>query len=324
MTDLERYILEENVEDFLDGIINRRELLRRATLVLGTAAAANSFLVAAGCGPGAQQSAPPSPAPAAGATPQPFATPPPQATTDGVTVKPSDSRIKVESAAVTGFDGAQFISYLARPANGPAKVPGVLVIHENQGLKEHIRDVVRRVATAGFAGLSIDLLSRQGGADKLSNPGDYSAALARLQTGDMIADERSAIAFLKSQPYVDGSLLGATGFCFGGGMVWSLLAAGVSLKAAVPFYGQAPSNIDSIVSNKAAVFAVYAEKDARVTGTKPQAENALKSSGVPYQITVYPGVDHAFHNDTNPARYGPEQAQQAWVATINWFRKYLV
>lgn len=324
MTELERYILEENVEDFLDGIISRRELLRRTTLVLGTAAAASSFLLAAGCGPGTQQGTPPSPAPASQGTPQPFATPPAQATTDGITVKPDDPRIRVEPAAVTGFDGARFLSYMARPAKTSGKVPGVLVIHENQGLKEHIKDVVRRVATAGFTGLTIDLLSRQGGADRLSNPGDYSAALARVQTADMVADERSALTFLKAQPSVDGNLLGVTGFCFGGGLVWSLLAAGVSLKAAVPFYGPAPANIDSLVSTKAAVFAVYAEKDSRVTDTRPKAEAALKSSGVPYQITVYPGVDHAFHNDTNAARYGPPQAQQAWTATINWFRKYLV
>jgi carboxymethylenebutenolidase len=107
-------------------------------------------------------------------------------------------------------------------------------------------------------------------------------------------------------------------------MVWSLLAAGVGLKAAVPFYGPAPTNIDSVVSTKAAVLAIYAEKDARVNGSRPQAETALKSAGVPYQINVYNGVDHAFHNDTNSARYGPEQAQLAWTATIGWFRKYLV
>ena len=322
MTDLERYVLEEHVEDFLDGIISRRELLRRVGLILGSASAAAAFLIAVGCGPGTTRSNAPTAAPTSPPPPSPYATPPAQTTTDGIIVKPDDPCIKREAAAVKAADGTTLISYLARPAKGPARVPAVLVIHENQGLKEHIRDVVRRVATAGYASLAVDLLSRQGGADKLSNPGDYSAALTKLQTADMVNDERTALDFLKAQPYVDGSRLGLVGFCFGGGMVWSVLAAGYSVQAAVPFYGPAPANVDAVGRTKAAVLAVYAEKDARVNGSRPQAESALKAAGVPYQVTVYPGADHAFHNDSGP-RYVPAQAQQAWVDTISWFRKYL-
>jgi carboxymethylenebutenolidase len=322
MTWLERYVLEEHVEDFRDGIISRRELLRRVALIMGSTSAAAAFLVAAGCGPGATSTRTPTPAPSSAPPPSPYATPPAQATTDGITVQPTDPRIKVETASVKAADGSAFISYLARPAKGAAKAPGVLVIHENQGLKEHIRDVVRRVATAGYASLAIDLLSRQGGADKLSNPGDYSAALAKLQTSAMVNDETAALDFLKSQSYVDGARLGVVGFCFGGGMVWSVLASGYNLQAAVPFYGPFPTDVTTLGKINAAVLAVYAEKDARVLGTQARAEAALKSAAVPFKITTYPGVDHAFHNDTG-ARYVPAQAQQAWLDTIGWFRRYL-
>jgi carboxymethylenebutenolidase len=322
MTWLEQYVLEEHVEDFMDGIISRRELLRRVALILGSTSTAAAFLVSVGCGPGTASTSTPTPAPSSPPPPSPFATPPAQATTDGITVAASDPRIKVEAPAVKAADGSTFISYLARPAKGPSKVPGVLVIHENQGLKEHIRDVVRRVATAGYAGLAIDLLSRQGGADKLSNPGDYSAALAKLQTSDMVADEKTALDFLKGQAYVDGSKLGVVGFCFGGGMVWSTLASGYNLQAAVPFYGPAPGDIDAVGKTKAAVWAIYAEKDSRVNASQAKAEAALKVAGVPYKMTTYPGVDHAFHNDSG-ARYVPAQAQLAWLDTIAWFRRYL-
>ena len=120
--------------------------------------------------------------------------------------------------------------------------------------------------------------------------------------------------------------VGVTGFCFGGGEVWSILAAGLDVKAAVPFYGPQPTNYLDIAKTRAAVSAVYAELDTRITGTAQQMEGVPKTAGVPYKITIYPGVNHAFHNDTNAAgdRYNAEQAQKAWVATVEWFRTYLV
>jgi carboxymethylenebutenolidase len=114
-----------------------------------------------------------------------------------------------------------------------------------------------------------------------------------------------------------------TGFCFGGGETWNILCGGIEVKAAVPYYGPQPSNYTELAKTKAAVFAVYAEQDTRITGSASQMEEQLKKAGVPYQVTVYPGVNHAFHNDTGGTRYNAEQAQKAWTATIEWFRKYL-
>ena len=328
MTELERYVLEEHVEDFRDGLIGRRELLRRVTLITGSLAATMTVLTALGCD--VQAPRPPAAAGSAAApspSPSPdvlYATPPPTGTADGITVKPDDPRLAAaERVEFPAADGGKLIGYAARPkAAAAGRAPVVLVVHENRGLQEHIRDVCRRLATAGFVGVSVDLLSRQGGAETLSDAGAYSAELAKRPAADMVADLQAALRYAGG--IGDAARQGTVGFCFGGGMVWNLVVAGAALKAAIPFYGPAPQNVAGLGTTKTAVFAVYAEQDTRITGTAPQMEEQLKRSGTPYQITVYPGVNHAFHNDTNaPPRYGAMQAQQAWVATIDWFRKYL-
>jgi carboxymethylenebutenolidase len=319
MSHFERYVVEEHIEDFNDGLISRRELLRRVTLITGSASATVALLSAMGC------SAEPSGSPAAPvsretSSAQAFATPPASASApDGVTVKENDPRIMVAALDVKGADGAPLINYHAKPASG-TPAGGILVIHENRGLVPHIRDVVRRVATAGFTGLSVDLLSRDGGADKLTDSAAYSAALSKRAVPDMVSDVKQALAALSGTGV--GAALGITGFCFGGGMVWNTLASGVEVKAAVPFYGPAPANMAGLAVTKAAVSAVYAENDTRITSSKDAVEGMLKQTGQPYKITVYPGVDHAFHNDTGQ-RYNAEQAEKAWIATIEWFRQHV-
>ncbi len=323
MNEIQRYILEEHVEDFEDGLMSRRELMRRVTLITGSLAATMSVLATLGCNPDQPRALGPTAAASAappGASPNvPFATPPAQPTTDGITVRADDPRITSAKADVRAQDGTTLIGYLARP-KADGKHAGVVVVQENRGLLEHIKDVVRRVATAGYVGISVDLLSRQGGADKLGD--SYPVELGKRTADDMVKDLIAALDHLKTQAFVDGTKLGITGFCFGGGMVWSTLAAGADVKAAAPFYGPAPSNLDKLATQKAAVYAIYAEQDTRITQSSAMVEEQLKKSGKPYQIVVYPGVNHAFHNDTGP-RYGAEQAQKAWVATIEWFKQYL-
>ena len=337
MNEIQRYLAEEHVEDFRDGVITRREMIRRVTVILGSSAAAAMFLAA--CGVTGGQDARPAPAtptspgqtpaagttaPTAAASPAPavaYATPPASMTTDGVTVKPDDPRITAGPATVKTADGASLIGYLSRP-KADGRYPGIVVVHENRGLLEHIKDVTRRYATAGFVAVSVDLVSRDGGADKLTDQAAYNAALGKRSADDMVKDLQAALDHLKAQPFVNTSKLGITGFCFGGGMVWSVLNAGTAVQAAVPYYGPAPAAVDGIGSTKAAVLAVYAERDTRVTVGKDQIEPQLKKAGVPYRINVYPGVDHAFHNDTG-TRYGADQARKAWVDTIDWSKKYL-
>jgi carboxymethylenebutenolidase len=323
LNETQRYFIDEHVEDYMDGQISRRELLRRVTLISGSAALAATIVAAcgtpapSGAGGVATQSTVPSAA-ATAFVPQAYATPPAAPVPDGVTVKETDPRITVSKPEVKGSDGASLMAYMAKPNTG-ARVPGIVVIHENRGQTEHIRDVVRRVATAGFVGINIDLVARAGGAEKLADSAGYNAELAKRTLTDKLGDHNATLAFLKSQ---STGAIGVVGFCFGGGETWNLVAAGTDLKAAVPFYGPQPANFAEIAKTKSAVSAVYAEQDTRITGTAPQMEEQLKKAAAPYLITVYPGVNHAFHNDTGE-RYNAAQAQKAWVATIEWFRKYL-
>ena len=334
-TDLQRYMIEEHFEDYAEGRISRRELLTRVSYITGGVAASLAVLTALGCNvdqpraasSGATGTTAAATASVKPASPQPkvaYATPPSTATTSPVTVTPDDPRLR--SAADVGIPSsdqkATLLGYEAYP-----KVPiggGVLVMHENTGLTEHIKDVIRRVATAGYMGFGIDLLSRQGGATKLG--GAYSGSLANTTVEQMNADLSTAIAYLQSKGG-DGyapAKVGAVGFCFGGGTTWNIVIAGAPLAAAVPFYGPLPSNVSGLATTKTPVLAIYAEQDTRITASWPDAEAQLKKSGTPYAQKVEPGVGHAFHNDTNgPTRYGPAQAQDAWVATIEWFRRYV-
>ena len=248
-TDLQRYVIEEHFEDYTEGRISRRELLKRVSYIAGGAAASLAALTALGCNPDqpralgtgtAATSAPLEAATPKPASPQPkvaYATPPSTATTDPTTVKPDDPRLRQANAVTipSGDGRATLIGYEAYPALPTGH--GVLVMHENTGLTDHIRDVIRRVATAGYMGFGIDLLSRQGGADKLG--GGYSGALANTTVEQMNADLITAIAYVQAKGG-DGYApvkVGAVGFCFGGGTTWNLVNAGAPLAAAVPFYG---------------------------------------------------------------------------------------
>lgn len=320
MTEFERYVVGEYIEDFNDGVISRRELIRRVTLITGSVAATAALLTAMGCG---AETGPTGPTPAPTSRPtssaQPFATPPAQPSQDGVTVTENDPRITVRPLPVTGADGATLISYAASSAGG-APAGGVLVVPENRGLTTHIKDVVRRTATAGFHAVSVDLLSREGGAERLPDPAAYAAALSRQPVETMVSDLDRALAALSSSG--TGDRLGMVGFCFGGGMVLTALTAGARVKAAVPFYGPAPRDITALARTRAAVLMVYAGNDTRITASRDSVESALRQTGQPYRVTVYPGVDHAFHNDTGQ-RYDAAQAEAAWIATIDWLRQYV-
>jgi carboxymethylenebutenolidase len=220
LNDTQRYFIEEHVEDFRDGFISRRELIRRVTLIAGSAALATTILAACDLSPRPAGSSPaPSASPAASAplVAQPFATPPPAAVSNGITVQPNDPRITVSNPDVKGADGAGLMAYMAKPS-ASGRVPGILVIHENRGQTEHIRDVVRRVATAGFVAINIDLAARGGGAEKLTDSGSYNAELAKRSVADKLSDHGATITFLKGQ---SSGAIGAVGFCFGGGETWT-------------------------------------------------------------------------------------------------------
>jgi carboxymethylenebutenolidase len=195
----------------------------------------------------------------------------------------------------------------------------MLVIHENRGLNDHIRSVASRLAKDGYSALAIDLLSEEGGSETLAQ-GDVQAALSQAPTERLVGDLKAGLDELERR--VPGAKLGVIGFCFGGGMVWALLDAGdPRLAAAIPFYGPAPAAPD-FAGNRAAVLGVYAELDARVNASRETAEVALSAAGLEHEMKVYPGVDHAFFNDTG-ARYNPEQAAAAYADVLDWLARYL-
>jgi carboxymethylenebutenolidase len=329
---LDDYLASEIVLDCSDGIFSRREGLRRLMLLGLSAPAATALLAACGSddeaapttresgstGPAATQAtaAPASVASVAGATTSPATTPAAPATTPASSAAASGSAATEEIT----FPGPQgdVIGVLSTAANPKG---AVLVIHENRGLTPHIRSIPPRLAADGYTALAIDLLSEEGGTATMASDGDATAALSKAPAERMIADLRAGLDELAKR--APGAKLAVIGFCFGGGMTWQLLAAGEPrLAAAVPFYGPAPADPDFSGSQNAAVLGIYAELDARVNASQDTARAALDKAGLVHDIKVFPGVDHAFFNDTG-TRYNAEQAANAYQAMLAWFGEHL-
>ena len=193
---------------------------------------------------------------------------------------------------------------------------GVLVIHENRGLTEHIRTVAGRFAASGYSALALDLLSEEGGTGAFPGEAEVAAALSQIAPTRFDADMKAAVTELKRR--VRSRTLCAIGFCFGGGMIWRLLAAGEKrLDAAAPFYGPFPTGGD-LRRSRAAVLGVYGGLDTRVGATLPAAKAALEAARLKHELLTFREADHAFFNDTG-ARFNPHAAAEAWRRTLNWF-----
>jgi len=194
------------------------------------------------------------------------------------------------------------------------------VCHENRGLTAHIEDVTRRIAKAGYVGLAVDLLSREGGTARH----DFDAIpgiLSKAPPERHVQDFASGLNYAKAQSYAQPERVGMTGFCFGGGVTWRVIAGVPEIRAAVPFYG-VPVAAAEVPKINAAVLAIYAGRDSRVDAYIPAIEAAMQQNGKTFRKIVYAEVDHAFHNDTGD-RYAPVAAKAAWDETLDWFDKYL-
>ena len=192
----------------------------------------------------------------------------------------------------------------------------VLVIHENRGLNDSIRSVAGRLAASGYSALAIDLLSEEGGTGSFADEFEATAALYAVPESRFVADLKAGVTELRRR--VPGKKVAATGFCFGGGMTWLLLARKESrLAAAVPFYGPFPEG-GSLAGARAAVLGIYAGLDSRVNTSRAAARAALRKAGLKHQIVTYPGVDHAFFNPTS-ARYNRAAATAAYRRMVSWF-----
>lgn len=222
------------------------------------------------------------------------------------------------SEATWSAEGTEVSSYLARLKGGERR-PGLIVIHENRGLNPHIQDVARRFALEGFIALAPDMLSPLGG-----TPADENEARQMIGTLDgdaTLTRLAAAVPFLAGHPECTGRV-GAVGFCWGGGYANRLAAAGTSLAASVPYYGsQLPK--EEVPRITAPLCLHYAGLDDRINAGIPDYEAALKANDKPYELYLYDGVNHAFNNDTNEARYNREAAELAWGRTLSFLRRHL-
>ena len=236
------------------------------------------------------------------------------------TISFTDPRIKARYVTYPSPGGTSgtMRGYLVQPS-GTGPFPTVLVIHENRGLNPYIEDVARRLATEGFMALAPDGLSPVGGYP--GNDDDGRTLQAGLDQAKLRTDMANSARYLKAHALSSGKL-GVTGFCWGGGTTNYLAATlGADVQAGVPFYGAAAETA-AVPAIKAALLIQYAGNDAGINAMWPTFEAALKASGVRYEMHMYAGTQHGFHNNSTP-RYDEAAAKLAWERTIAFFRNHL-
>src|SRR5215470_2284442 len=242
LNELQNYMVYEFVADYRDGHLSRRDLVRRVLNITGGVGTTATLLMSLGAFA--------SPVAAAGVT---FGAQPVPGAQSPLSVAADDPAVEGQDISFPGADGANVMAYQARPAGASGPLPLVLVCHENRGLTEHIRDVVRRFAKEGYMACGVDLVSRQGGTAKITDPNQFSALLTGpgVNMDQFVSDFASAVAYYKTKPdLVDANKIAMNGFCFGGGIVWRSTQQIPQLKAAAPFYG-APPPLDQVSMIKA-------------------------------------------------------------------------
>ena len=275
-------------EKYRNGSLDRREFFKRLAVLYGGTATAYTLLS--------------------------------QLETKAVTaevIPKDDPRLHTETVLYPGKTG-DIHAYWARP-KGKEELPGVIVIHENRGLNDHIKDVTRRMALEGFLAIAPDALSPLGGTPEDSN--EARSRLRELDYQNTIKNFVAAVQYLKTHPLSTGKV-GCTGFCWGGGMTNQVAVHSPDLSAGVPYYGSQPAAED-VPKIKASLLLHYAGLDKRINAGIKAFESALKKASIDYKIHMYKGAQHAFNNDTNESRYHEEAAQIAWKRTIAFFKAKL-
>ena len=281
------------IRDYQDGKITRREFMRKAATITGSLAAANTLIHTLM-----------------------------HSSSDAAQVGPRDPGLVWHNVEYQGKAGPVF-GYLARPA-AAGKYPGIIVIHANQGLNDYTRDVARRLAKEGYVALAADYLSRRGGTMKVNPKSEGLGNIRELAPWQNVAEDTDAgFAYLRTLPDVRGDRLGLIGFCWGGEMTFATATQVRGLKAVVVFYGRSPNPLDLVKNIEAPVLAHYGEKDPGVNQDIPGTEAVMKKYNKSYTYKIYPGAQHGFHTDTNPERYHPEVAKEAWGRTLDLFKKNL-
>jgi len=230
----------------------------------------------------------------------------------------TDEEIAGEMVTYVSPNGAGEMSgYFVRPVRS-VTLPGVLIVHENRGLNPHIRDVARRAAKAGYTAFAPDALYPLGGYP--GNDDDGRALQAQRDPAAMLADFMAGAEFLRDHPTTNGKV-GVTGFCFGGAITNLMAVKQPWLSCAVPFYGGWPS-AEEAAQLEVPLQIHLAGLDDRVNAGWPAYQAALDAAGKVYEVYIYEGVNHGFHNDTTP-RYDEAAAKLAWSRTLDFFGKHL-
>lgn len=214
---------------------------------------------------------------------------------------------------------AEMKAYVARP-KAEKKYATVVVIHENRGLNAHIEDVARRAANAGFLAIAPNALAPLGGTP--ANEDEARTKFQELKAENNLQNFINVFDYLKTRKD-SNQQFGCIGFCWGGAMSNSLAVNVPQLKAAVPFYGR-QADAKDVPKINAALQLHYGGLDERVNAGIPAFEEALKAAGKKYELYIYEGAQHAFHNDTAPTRYNEAAAKLAWKRAMEFFNKYLV
>jgi carboxymethylenebutenolidase len=281
-------IVNDLHDAYRQGLLDRREFLKKLAVAVGSVAAAEALLPLLGQNDAEAQIVP-----------------------------------KNHAGLDTGYiqypgESGEIRAAFARP-KGNTKLPGVIVIHENRGLNAHIEDVTRRVALEGFHAMAPDALSSLGGTPE--DPQIAIKMIGRLNPQETTKNFLAAVKYLKTRPLSTGKI-GVVGFCWGGAMANQIAVNAPDLAAAVPYYGRPPASED-VPKIKASLLLHYAGTDEFINKAIPAYEDALKKAAVDYRIYMYPGALHAFNNDTNAERYNEEAAQIAWQRTIAFLKAKL-
>ena len=291
--------IEHTLHLYIDGGLTRRQMWSRLTKLAGGTAAAMATLESHGL---AQVTTAACPA--------------------GIKVAEDDPAITWSDVSFTGEAGP-LLGLLARPKNQTDPQPAIIVIHENRGLVEHIRDVTRRAAKAGFVALGIDLLSRQGGTRNFPDDTARGAAYGRTQIGERYNDIFMTIEYLQKQDFIVGDRIGAIGFCAGGGNIIHGVMNGMPLQAAVPFYGGLPAvPLPAPAMVTTPMLAIYSDTDRNQAARIGELANHMANARVTFGIQLYKGTGHGFHNDTG-AIYDPVAACDAWAKAMAFFNTHL-
>jgi carboxymethylenebutenolidase len=284
--------LENLFQRYRDGGISRREFIHKAVVWTGSLAAASTFLdsLLLRAASGAQ--------------------------TD-----PNDPTLTSTDVRYSSTDGASVAAYVTRPKAEGAH-PAVIVIHGRDGVSDHVRDVARRLARAGYVALAPNLLPPQRETSS-SVSSEAAAPGGRLDDDTIMKHLSGAVNYLKAQNFVRSNKIGVTGFCWGGGKALLFTTRSKDLAACVVYYGENPRNLDDVKNITAPVLGHYGEVDERITSGVPKLEEAMKKYDKSFEYKIYPGAPHAFNSDTSPQNYREEAAKEAWAKTLDFFKKHL-